>query len=249
MNLSILARHTIAAIGGILAHHGVVADTHSTASIIGGIIVVIISLLWSLVEKAEMADETKDIVKKLAAALASQAVAALAGWLQADAATAADPEALLLFLGNTTLSHARGHVPPAKLSQWLLLFAASAFLCGHLTSCSTQSQDAFEARLKAAGESIATAVSISALESTLITLRSELTTLMIKPVDEDPTQQLLDQARIQAVKELIRAGESQLTKLKAPRRHGVRTPPSASIQRPVAFPKLGLQVAAHLASN
>ncbi|MGV3664286.1 MAG: hypothetical protein ACO1TE_29205 [Prosthecobacter sp.] len=134
MQLQIIARQVVAALGGLCAHHGVTVDTHSTASFIAAGLFFLVSLGWSLFAKAEADDAKKEIFKKLSGALASQLVAALAGWLQADAGTVADPEALILFLGNATLSHVRGHVPPPTRGQWLWLLLPS-LLCLCLSSC------------------------------------------------------------------------------------------------------------------
>lgn len=128
MQISIIVRQLLAALGGFLAHHGATVDTDSTASLLAGIICVIVSLVWSAMAKAEMGDATKDIVKKVAGVLASQCVAALAGWLQADAGTAENPTALILLGANATLSHVRGHVPTRTL--WLV-----ACMCLVIPSC------------------------------------------------------------------------------------------------------------------
>lgn len=209
--LLILFRHTFAAIAAMLVHHGITADAGSTVSMLAGVLVFGFVTLLSAVLKMDIDDDKRAALQKLAAALASQFVAALAGWLQADAATAADPAALSLFLGNMTLSKLRGHVPPARVLGLLALCS----LPFALSSCSSPSQEALKSRLEAAFVSAGREVSAVALQSTITTLKHELALLEAKPVDEDPMQQLLDQNRMQAIRAAIRLGEERLAKLRS----------------------------------
>ena len=205
----ILARHTVAALAGMLAHVGYHADANNTVALLGAVFALSLSVLWSMVLKLEMHDTTRQAMTKLGAALASQFIAAIAGWLQVDSVTVDDPAALLLFLGNLGASKLRGVPPSAKLGQWLMLA-----LCLPLVSCSSTSQEALKQRLEAALVSAGREVSAVALESAITTLKHELALLEAKPVDEDPMQQLVDQNRIAAIMGAIRMGEARLKALR-----------------------------------
>ncbi len=213
-SITLIARHLIAAIGGMCAHHGVNVDASSTGSIIAALLFLGVSMLWSFAAKAEPSDDAKAVLQKAAGAFASQIVAALAGWLHVDAATAADPVALSVFVGNLTVAKVRGHVPAAKLGQWASLMVLGSLFSVLCCSCSTVSQDAFKKRLESALADIGKEASATALEGTLAYLRTELDTLLRAPVDEDVTQQLIDQNRIAALKAAIKLGEERLAKLR-----------------------------------
>lgn len=247
----ILSRHTFAAIAAILLHYGITVDGGSTVSVLSGIIVWVFTWLASVITKVEMDEEDKQVTQKIAAALASQFVAALAGWLQVDAGTAADPVALSLFVGNLTLSRLRGHVPVSPAAMLLVLGS----LC-FVPACSVTSQQAFKDRLEGYAVAMGQAASVIALDGTLTALRGELSLLVARPVDADPMQQLLDQSRISAIQALIREGEARL---KAMRKPGAKQPievnPSAQSSvlsdqslkvRRIAIPKFAAPVVAHL---
>jgi hypothetical protein len=211
----------------------------------------------------DMSDDARANVKKAAAALASQLLAALAGWLQVDAATAADPLALTVFTANLAASRLRGVPPPAKLAQWMLFALCSSLFV--LSSCSSTSQDALQKRLESALTTIGKEASASALQSTLAFLRVELDTLLKKPVDDDPMQQLVDQNRISALKAAIKLGEERLAKLRGDKAvidvqpltvspsHRLRVSESPHLKvstspRP-QLPRLAPQIVAHLSAS
>lgn len=218
--LLILARQGLAATGASFVYNGVTIDASSTSTLFTGVLLLVASVLWSWLSKLKwvhdidadeiITDDRKAVLQKLGAAVASQCVAALAGWLLASGfqGDANDPLAVALFVSNVAASRLRG-VPPVKV----LLFALGS-LPFALCSCSSTSQEALKSRLEAAFVSVAKEMSAVTLAATLQTLRSELALLEAKPVDTDPMQQLLDQNRIAAIKAAIRLGEERLAKLR-----------------------------------
>lgn len=133
-SIALLLRHAFAAFAGFLAHQGIAADATSSASLVAGFITWLIVCACSLYGKAQINDDRKAMVQTIAGVMASQFVSALAGWLQASSADAADPVALSLLGGNALLSHTRGKVPQinAALKQWtglLMLAGMSLSLC------------------------------------------------------------------------------------------------------------------------
>lgn len=77
-----LVRQGLAAIGGFFAGQGMAVDDTSMMSIVGGFIAYVIAAAYSYFAKAAPDDEKKDLISKIAGALASQAIAFVAGWLQ-----------------------------------------------------------------------------------------------------------------------------------------------------------------------
>ena len=77
-----LVRQGLAAIGGFFAGQGMAVDDTSLMSIVGGFIAYGIAAAYSYLAKAAPDDEKKDLISKLAGALAGQAIAFAAGWLQ-----------------------------------------------------------------------------------------------------------------------------------------------------------------------
>jgi hypothetical protein len=217
-------RHFLAASGAVLTTQGFTLDTTSTSTLIFGLVMLAASVLWSWFSKLQWAlgvndprlvtDERREVIRKLLAAIASQLVAAFSGWLWASgfAGDVNDPAAVLLFVGNLSASRLRG-VPPVKV----LVFALSS-LPFALCSCSSTSQEALKSRLEVALKSAGREVSAVALAATLQTLRSELALLEAKPVDDDWSQQLVDQNRLVAIKAAIRLSEERMRTLNAQHR-------------------------------
>lgn len=212
-----IIRHLIAAAGGFLC-----LDTSSTTSILGGAAAILITVLWSWIQKLGIFapsifdDKTKDAGRKFVGALVSQLISAFSGALinSGFAGDVNDPAAVALFLGNVTASKLGWHQRAlgASVPLWLLLFSLSAIL----PACSSTSQEALKQRLEEAFVSAGREVSAVALQSAIATLKHELALLEAKPVDDDPMQQLIDQNRMQAMRAAIRLGEERLAKLRAP---------------------------------
>lgn len=205
-SLAILLRHTFAALAGMLVHAGIATDAGSTGSLVAGLCVYVIVTILSTLFKMELSDSHKQIAQKLAAAFASQFVAALAGWLQADAATVGDPVALSLFLGNITVSRLRGHVPPARLAQWLMLA-----LCLPLASCSSFTKgDAIML-----GKRLGLATGDAAVALARIELAKKIQEWVQAEESGDPIKIALASLAMQAAQESLDAAERAIAKERA----------------------------------
>jgi hypothetical protein len=77
-----LVRQGLAAVGGFFAGQGMAVDDGSLMSIVGGGIAWLLASAYSYFAKVSPDDEKKDLISKLAGALASQAIAFAAGYLQ-----------------------------------------------------------------------------------------------------------------------------------------------------------------------
>jgi hypothetical protein len=210
-----ILRHFITALGGVL-----LVDVTNTQSFVFGLGCLFFTWLWSLASKLEwteaihVSDDMQAVAKKALAALVSQGLAALSGYMLAHGfeGDPNDPAAVMLFLGNLGASRMGWHQKALGMKP-VLLFALSS-LPFALSSCSSTSQEAFKQRLEAAFVSAGREVSAVSLAATLQTLRRELALLEAKPVDADWSQQLLDQNRISAIKAAIRLGEERLKALR-----------------------------------
>jgi hypothetical protein len=101
-----IIRQALAAAGGFFAGHGMAVDENSLFSIVGGLLAWLIASVYSYFAKAAPDAEMKDQISKIAGALASQAIAFLAGWLQSMgyAGMIDDSFGISLFLANYGLS-------------------------------------------------------------------------------------------------------------------------------------------------
>lgn len=132
---AVLARQLINALAGYLAFQGYHVDANSTLSFATAALCVLITWVWSLVNKQDVTDTSRETIEKTAGALASQLLDLLPGWIGADAGTVADPVALLVFGAKSVLSHTRGSLPPSTLAQWGVKIFLFAVLCSQLVSC------------------------------------------------------------------------------------------------------------------
>jgi hypothetical protein len=101
-----IVRQGLAAVGGFFAGQGMAVDETSLVSIIGGVLAWLVASAWSYFAKTKLEPDMKDKVSLFAAALASQAIAFLAGWLQSlgFAGDVNDAAGVSLFLANYGLS-------------------------------------------------------------------------------------------------------------------------------------------------
>lgn len=99
-------RQGLAAVGGFFAGQGMAVDELSLFSIVGGVLAWLIASGYSYFAKVAPEADVKDQISKLAAALASQAIAFFAGWLQSMgyAGMIDDSVGVSLFLVNLGLS-------------------------------------------------------------------------------------------------------------------------------------------------
>jgi hypothetical protein len=77
-----LIRQGLAAAGGFLTAQGMAVDETSTFSLLGGIIAFLLASAYSYFAKAKPGQAQQDIITQIASALASQAIAFLAGYVQ-----------------------------------------------------------------------------------------------------------------------------------------------------------------------
>lgn len=155
--LSLLIRHGIAAFAGTLAAQGLTVDASSTASLLSALLIFLGASFWSWLIKLRwnkdsrvttiFDDTTIEMVRKLVGAFASQAVAAISGYLatQGHAVDAGDPVALSVFGANLALSKAGVHQKLAALGSGkaalLLLLSVSSVGsvgCSNLTPSQRQ---------------------------------------------------------------------------------------------------------------
>jgi hypothetical protein len=111
--LPTLARHGVAALGGWLA----VAQGAGLLEYVTAALALLVTALWSWVERGEPSADVKGMIQQLARALASQAVAFLSGVLLDHGFTGDpnDPVAVLIFAGNYAHSvsqRKQGSSPP-----------------------------------------------------------------------------------------------------------------------------------------
>lgn len=99
-------RQVLAALGGWLAAQGTAVDVFDLPSLIGGLIAFVLASIWSWRAKSPPNADAKASLSLFAQAGASQAIAAMAGWLQALGYTGAvdDSAGVMLFLANYGLS-------------------------------------------------------------------------------------------------------------------------------------------------
>lgn len=153
-----LLRHLLTALGGAL-----LIDTSNTQALIGGLVCIGCTVLWSYMSKVSsftdhyhISDDKVTLLKKLVAVLVSQGFAALSGWLMANGfeADPNDPVAVSLFLANFGASKMGWTQKVIGLRPVLMLA-----LCSSLCSCSSfTSADA-----KYAGEQIGLAAADTAI--------------------------------------------------------------------------------------
>jgi hypothetical protein len=113
-----LIRQGLAALGGIMAAHGVAADVANTNSIVSGAILWGVTALWSLLAKKLPDDGWREILRKLTEAFTSQGIAFATGWLSSQGFNGdpASTEAVALFLANFGISAAARPDKPATLN-------------------------------------------------------------------------------------------------------------------------------------
>ena len=101
-----LVRNLLAALGGWLTAHGAVVDTGSTASIVGGVVMVLITMVWSYVAKTDIARDDRLQVLAMVQATIGAVTSALNGWLVAQGYSGSpdDIVGVSLFLLNLGLS-------------------------------------------------------------------------------------------------------------------------------------------------
>ncbi len=114
-----LIRNLLAAAGGWFASEGIAVDGTSTLSILTGLFLYLLAAGWSWWTKTTIDQSTAEKLKQFAEALASQAIAAAAGWLQQLGYTGSidDTAGLALFglnLGLSTLSRPDKPKPPIE---------------------------------------------------------------------------------------------------------------------------------------
>lgn len=77
-----IVRQGLAAVGGFFAGQGMAVDETSLVSLVGGLVAYLLATAYSYFAKAQPGEAQKDMISQIAAALASQAIAFLAGYLQ-----------------------------------------------------------------------------------------------------------------------------------------------------------------------
>jgi len=258
-------RHFITALGGVL-----LVDVTNTQSFVFGLACLFFTWLWSLVSKLErteaiyVSDDTQAVLKKALAALVSQGLAALSGYMLAHGfeGDPNDPAAVMLFLANLGASRMGWYQKALGMKPVLITVLGSWFLVLGC-SCSSTSQEALKSRLEVALKIAGREVSAVALAATLQTLRSELALLEAKPVDDDWSQQLVDQNRLVAIKAAIRLSEERMRTLNAQHRtlnldakQPVNVQPLGSVHQPStdnhqqpSLPLYAPQVVAHLSAS
>lgn len=140
-----LLRHFLAALAGWLMTHGIDGvDSTSSASLLAGVVLFVVSWFWSYIHKGPMAVTTLVQLRMFVMAFAQQGIAALAGYLQAAGhpITADDPTALILFAAN--LGFSKVFRPDVKLPsveeiQRTGLILAALILPLALNSCNALS--------------------------------------------------------------------------------------------------------------
>lgn len=155
-----LLRHFITALGGVL-----LVDTSNTQSLVFGLIVIGCAWLWSVIQKldwnghVQIRDDYKELLKKMGAALVSQGLAALSGWMMEKGflGDVNDPAAVLLFFGNYGASRLGWHQKALGVKPVMLL--ALCTLLPALSACSSFTQD----DAKIAGERIGLAAGDTAI--------------------------------------------------------------------------------------
>lgn len=137
-----LIRNGLTWLVGIAAAHELLLDTSSLINMVTTAVIIIVLLVWSTVVKLKPSDDTLEVIKSLAGAVAGFAVTAILGYLNSKG-NAFGPEtdpvtiigALLMILSSQL------HRPDAKSSKadgkyilpaWLMLGLASLAM---LTSC------------------------------------------------------------------------------------------------------------------
>ena len=167
-----LLRHFITALGGAL-----LVDTSNTQSLVFGLVAIGCAWLSSLIQKLRwivdedgimISDTHKELLKKMLAALVSQGLAALSGWMMANGfdANPNDPAAVMLFLGNYGISRMGWYQKPLGI-QAVKALALCALLPA-LSACTTADMKAeaitFGKRVALSGGDIAVAMARAELD-------------------------------------------------------------------------------------
>jgi hypothetical protein len=141
--LTKLFRHGLAALAGYLGSKGFAPEGLLTGPLLGSLLCFGVSSLWSYVAQTDISATAGDAVRSMAASVAQQLVAALAGWIQAHgggAEIAADPVALALFGANYAVSSIKRVPPPGTVGQWLIIALMPMMSLSCVTQQSTQAE-------------------------------------------------------------------------------------------------------------
>lgn len=167
--MQILLRHFITALGGVL-----LVDTSNTQSFVFGLVAIGCAWLWSVIQKldwnghVQIRDDYKLLLQKMGAALVSQGIAALSGWMLESgfAGDVNDPAAVVLFLSNYGASRMGWHGKALGVPTVKLLVLGSLFSV--LSSCSTEDMKRegilFGKRVALSGGDIAVAMARAELD-------------------------------------------------------------------------------------
>lgn len=208
-----LLRHLLTAVGGAL-----LIDTSNTQALIGGLVCIGFTWLWSLVSKLEwtaaihLRDDFKDVAKKALAALISQGFAALSGWLMASGfdADPNDPVAVMLFLGNLGASKMGWTqkvmgLRPVLIAVLCSLFSVFGCSCGAFTK-----GDAV-----ILGKRIGLATGDAAVAYARIELAKKIDAWVKAEESGDPIKIAMASLAMQAAQEALDAAERAIAKERA----------------------------------